>query len=61
MYMKLADKHDAFENIGLFVRLVEHHFRFLHGFGVTKQSNTVTSNEKTSNGIKIQQVKKIKK
>ena len=26
--------------------------------GVTKQSNAVTSNEKTSNGIKIQEVKK---
>ena len=30
-------------------------------WGVTKQSNAVTSNEKTSNGIKIQEVKKIKK
>ena len=28
--------------------------------GVTKQSNEVTSNEKTSNGIKIQEVKKKK-
>ena len=29
--------------------------------GVTKRSNAVTSNEKTSNGIKIQELKKIKK
>ena len=27
--MKLADKHDAFENIGEFVRHVEHHLIFL--------------------------------
>ena len=27
--MKLADKHEAFENIGQFVRRVEHHLIFL--------------------------------
>ena len=36
---------------------LEFSFFFL---GVTKQSNAVTSNEKTSNGIKTQEVKKIK-
>ena len=36
---------------------LEFSFFFL---GVTKQSNAVMSNEKTSNGIKTQEVKKIK-
>ena len=37
MYMKLADKHDAFENIGSFVRSVEHHFHLFLWIDATKR------------------------